>query len=408
MYGASCIGSFMKTVFLVIVVILCYAPSPAVADDWPQYLGPSRNGVSPETGWYENWPKGGPSTLWKKSIGHGYSSVSVVGDRAYTMGYKNGQDNVYCLDVNTGDVVWEYGYASKLMDKQHEGGPGATPTVDGELVFTYGKEGWLYCFDASSGEIEWFLDLRKAIGAKVPSWGFAGSPLVYGDVVIVDAGITAAFNRKNGDVVWKTEDYGAAYSSPVLFERSGREFFAVFPKYGLVVLDASDGREVGKQRWKTSYGVNAATPQVVEDMILVSSGYNTGAGVYRFEPEGTIDEVWKHKKLANHFNSSLFWEGHVYGFDEVTLRCIEFQSGEVKWSKEGLGKGSLLISDGKLLILSDRGELVVAEATPNRFAELTRAQVLGGRCWTAPVLSGSRVFCRNDTGSLVCLDLRGQ
>ncbi len=375
---------------------------------WNQYLGPNRNNISTETGWNAKWPKDGPKQLWKISVGTGFATVTVSGNRVYTMGYVKDNDTTWCLNGDTGAVIWKHSYPAKLMPKNHEGGPCATPTLDGKLVFTHGKEGQLVCLDdEKKGEIVWQKDLREVLGAKMPTWGFAGSPLVEGDLLITDAGSVAAFEKKTGKLVWKSaEDYGAGYSSPVGFDLKGKRCVAVFNALGLVVVSMADGKEMYRFPWATDYKVNAATPLINGDEVFISSGYDRGAALLRLAG-GKPEVIWENKNMRNHFNTSVLWKGHLYGFDDSQLSCLEYKTGKVMWSKTGLGKGSLTLADGKLIILSEKGELVTAEPDPSAFKEISSAHVLGGKCWTVPVLFDGKIYCRNAQGDLACLSVRG-
>jgi len=375
--------------------------------DWPQYRGPNRNGISGETGWLTEWPKSGPKALWKTSIGTGFSTVSVVDGRVYAMGHAGELDTVFCFDAETGKQLWKYSYECPIRDKQHEGGPAATPAVTDKYVFTLSREADFYCLDAKTGNKVWYQDLTETIGAGIPEWAYAGSPLIYNDWAIHDMGMVVAFEAATGKVVWKTKDYGAAYSSPAPMNLNGRSCIAVLPKTGLAVLDASDGSEIAFHPWETRYDVNAATPLVDGNRVFISSGYNRGCTFVEIDEKGQVKVLWENKNMRNHFNSSVLWKGCIYGFDEDELACLDSKTGAKMWSKDGLGKGSLVVAEGKLIVLSDSGELVLAEASFAGYQELGRVQVLGGKCWTVPVLSGHRIYARNAGGDLVCVDVRG-
>jgi outer membrane protein assembly factor BamB len=165
-----------------------------------------------------------------------------------------------------------------------------------------------------------------------------------------------------------------------------------------------DGKALWRHEWKTDYDVNAADPIVAGESVFVSSGYNRGAAHLKIAGRQT-SVVWENRNMRNHFNSCVLVEGNLYGFDEGDLKCLNFQTGKVNWSEGSLGKGSLMAADGKLIILGERGQLVVTEASPAAFKPLSRAQVLGGKCWTTPALSNGRIYCRNAKGDLVCLDV---
>jgi len=374
--------------------------------DWYQWRGPNRDGISTEKGWLSVWSEGSPKVLWRVSVGVGYSSVSVSSGRVYTMGNVEKMDTVYCLDADTGDVVWQYSYPCEAKGEGHPGSA-ATPTVDGKPVYTLSRDGDLFCFDTDSGEVIWSKVLPRDFNAKAPEWGFSCSPLVLDNWLILDVGQTLALDKATGELIWKSKDYGASYSSPIAFRLDGKSRLAVFPASGLVILNAENGQQLSRYPWKTKYDVNAVTPIVSGDKVFISSGYNTGGALIQIS--GSKPKViWKNKNMRNHFNSCVLWKGHLYGFDESTLKCLDFQTGAVKWKKRGLGKGSLMLADGKLIIMGDKGDLVIAEASPDSFQEISRAKVLSGLCWTVPVLSGGKLYCRNHPGDLVCLDVSGR
>ena len=260
--------------------------------------------------------------------------------------------------------------------------------------------------DAESGKVKWSKVLQKDFNVKAPTWGFACSPLVLDNLLILDVGPTLALNKNTGKLVWRSTDYSPGYSSPATFNLDGVRYLAVFPASGLVILNAENGQELSRHPWKTDHDVNAVTPIVSDGKVFISSGYSTGGALVDISGNNPA-VIWQNKKMKNHFNSCVLWEGHLYGFDEQTLKCVDFQTGDVKWKQRGMGKGSLMLADGKLIIMGDKGDLVIAEASPDSFKEISRARVLEGLCWTVPVLSAGKVYCRSHPGDLVCLDVSG-
>lgn len=378
--------------------------SAGESSDWPNWRGPHRDGISAETGWLAAWPAGGPQVLWRAEVGVGFSSLALSGGRLYTLGNTSGTDYVYCLDAATGREVWKHSYPCRQGGHK---GPRATPCVRDGLVYTMSRESDLYCFQAGSGEIVWKKNVAKAIGAATPTWGFASSPVIEGDTVIVNVGTAGvALDKKTGSVVWTTGRGAAGYSSAELFTMDGERRLAIFAAKNIVVLDAKTGKTLWQHPWKTRYDVNAATPIVWDGKVFISSGYGTGAAVLRIGGDDPV--VWRSREMKNHFNNCILWKGHLYGFDMTTLKCLSAGTGKVQWSKGGFGKGSLMLADGKFIILSDSGTLAVAEATHEGYKELSRAKVIRGLCWTVPVLSGGRIYCRSHPGHVVCLDVSGK
>ncbi len=393
-----------------LVLLACVAAfSPAGAADWAQWRGPTRDGISTETGWSHAWGASGPKVLWKAAVGIGCSSFTAAGERVYTIGNTKNKDTVFCFDAATGKVQWEYTYDQPLDPNMFEGGPGCSPALDGSRVYTVARHGLLLCLE--EGRVVWSKHLVKDLGGKQPTWGYASSPLVLGEKLLLDVGgkgiATVALNKVTGAVIWQAGDDPVAYSSPIVIGSGDNPAVAFFNARALVVRTANDGRELWRFPWKTQYDVNAATPIPVGDAVFISSGYGHGGALVR--PSGaTADAVWESKSMRNQINSSVLWQGHLYGFDESSLNCLEAATGAVKWKRGGLGKGSLILADGKLVIMSEKGQLVIARPTPEKYDSLAEAQVLSkNRCWVVPTLAHGRIFVRNNEGDAVALDVRG-
>jgi outer membrane protein assembly factor BamB len=376
--------------------------------DYYRWRGPDLTGISKETGWSTTWPSTGPIVLWKAEVGIGFSSFSVSEGRAFTMGNIAKKTNVvYAFEAATGKSLWKHAYAEPLEAKYYEGGPSATPTVDGDRVYTLSKKGKLHCLEAATGKVVWEKNLAAELNAEVPTWGFAGSLLAADGHLYVNVGKYGTALDKSGKVLWTTGTEAAGYSTHVPFELAGQRGLAVFAAKVVAAVDPKTGRALWSYPWETSYDVNAADPIFQGDQLFISSGYNRGASLVRVTGD-KVEKVWENKTMRNHFNSCLLISSHLYGFDEDELKCLEFATGTVKWTQNGLGKGALMAADGKLIVLSEKGELVVAPADPAGFKPAARAQVLGGKCWTTPVLSNGRIYCRNAAGSVVCLDVSGK
>ena len=387
-------------------------PGEEQPGDWPKWRGLAGDGIARDNVWQPQWPSSGPKKIWTAEVGTGFSSMSVVDGRLYTMGHRGEEDTVWCLDALKGDVLWKYSYPGPLVDNLHAGGPACTPTVFGERVYTLGKGGQFICFDWRTGEIHWKQELTEVLGVEMPEWGFSCSPLPWQRTMVVEAGRTAAFDWESGQLLWKTGVYHSGYGSPALFTPAGEDLLAVLNNDYLLVVRAADGSEVDKFPWVTSFATNSTTPVVWEDTIFVSTGYGKGCALLRMTA-GKLETVWQNTSMANHFNNSVLWQGHFYGFSGnshnarlVTLTCLEYASGKVKWAERGLGCGSLLIADGMLIALGDAGGLVTAPAVPAGYEPIAQSQVLDGLCWTVPVLAQGRIYCRNSEGHVVALDVR--
>ena len=377
------------------------AALPAAGADWPQWRGPARNGISAEKGWRSQWPASGPRRLWSLQVGQGFSSVAVKGGRVYTMGNDGSRDVVTCANAATGKVVWQYRYPCGAGDYA---GPRATPTIHEGRVYTFSREGLALCLDAASGKVLW----RRDVGGRAPNWGYAGSPLVQGGVVIYNAGASGtALDKATGRVVWTSGAGTAGYASPVAFTGAGgRSGVAIFAGTALVAVDPRTGRRLWQYPWQTNFDVNAADPIFTGDAVFISSNYGKGGALLRGVGAGRLSPAWESRSMRNHVNSCVLVGGMLYGNDENTLKCVDLRTGEERWLMRGMGKGGLIAADGKLLVLTERGELVVARAAGDRFTELARAKVMDGTCWTHPVLANGLLYARSQEGTLVCLDLR--
>jgi outer membrane protein assembly factor BamB len=387
--------------------------APVLAADWPQWRGPQHNGISQETGWQAQWSGNGPRQLWTAEVGLGFSSFVIADGRVFTTGHADGKDTVFCLDAVTGKVKWKHSYPADLGDKYYEGGTSATPTVAGDRVYHLSRWGDAFCFDAASGKIVCQTNVQKDTGANIPDWGYAGAPLVHEGLLILNVGKSGcALDRATGKLVWKSDDDNSGYSTPLLRKRadgvevilgSGRSYLAVNPKNGQLLWE---------HRWNTSYGVNASDPIVSGDHVLITSGYNKGAALLKIDGDTPV-QVWQNRSFRNQFTSSILIGGHVYGIDNdesksASLKCIEYLTGTEKWADAGVGFGSLMAADGKLLVLTSKGELICAKPSPAKFDVISRAKVIEGKCWAQPVLANGCIYIRNSEGRVVCLDVRGK
>lgn len=376
-----------------------------LAAEWYQWRGPQRNGISSETGILSQFPATGPRRVWSARVGVGYSSVAIRDNRLYTMGNVDGQDVVYCLEANTGRVLWQHRYPCPPGDYS---GPRATPTLDGSAVYTLSREGHAFALNADNGRVLWSKDLAREVGAERPRWGFASSPLVEGSLVIYNVGSAGtAVDKRTGRTVWRSQPSGAGYSSPVAHTLNGQRFIALFTTYGLVAVSPANGRILWQFRWETQYDINAADPVFQGDTVFISSNYNKGGALLRIGG-GTPTVIWQNRNMRNHFNTSVLINGFLYGNDENTLKCIDWRTGAERWRMRGMDKGGLIAADGKLICLTGRGALMLVQATPEKYTELASAQVLRGTTWTPPVLTNGLLYCRSQEGELICLDLRGR
>ena len=394
-----------------LAVILCLCVIHVAFADWPQWRGPERNGVSREKAWADQWPKEGPPIAWKAAVGLGFSSVVVSSGKAVTAGHANETDTVVCFDALTGKELWKHSYPAELGDKYYEGGTTGTATFEGERVFWLSRWGDLFCFDAGTGKIVWNRQLQKEEEAQIPTWGFTGAPTVFEDLLILNVGEAGmAVEKKSGKTVWASAK-DAGYSTPLPLKRGGKSEVLIANSEAYLAVDPSTGKELWRMKWLTQYGVNAADPVPVGERIFISSGYGKGAALFKPADAGEPQVLWKSKVLRTQLNPPVLVGNYLYGVDGDTtekapLKCVEAETGTEKWKVPGFGSGAVSVADGKLIALSATGELIVAPASPDGFKPTARAQVLGGKCWTVPVLANGLVYCRNSRGDIVAVDLR--
>ena len=389
----------------------------AAGADWPQFLGPARNGVSSETGLVQTWPKKGPPVLWEKEVGEGFSGPVVAGDRLILFHRVGDEAVVECLDAATGKGRWQTATPTAYVDGFGKGnGPRSTPLVAGGRVYTLDPEGLLQCLDLETGKKVWWRALHKHYEVRPGFFGVGTSPVLEGDLLLVNiggkgAGIVA-FHKDTGKEVWKATGDDASYASPVVVNIGGARQAVFFTREGLVVLDPATGKVRFKKRWRSrlNASVNAASPVVAGDDIFLTACYGTGAVLLHVTREG-IEEVWKNdESLSCHFCTPVYADGHLYGFDGrqeegTSLRCVEWKTGRVRWSQAGFPCGPMIAADGHLIILSETGDLVLVEITPAGYKEKARAAVLTSPCRANLALAGGRLYAR-DGKKLVCWNLK--
>jgi outer membrane protein assembly factor BamB len=402
------------------------------AADWPQYRGPNLDGSTTEK-IATKWPAGGPKALWKVPATSGFSSFTVAGGKAFTQVTRNvgGVDRevAIALDANTGKEAWAFPVGGTAYG--HNGGnagapgndggdgPRSTPTVVGGKVYVLSSDLALFCLDANTGKQVWTHDLMKEFAGRNITWKNAASPLVDGNLVFVAGGGAGqsllAFNKDTGALAWKSQDETITHSTPVVATIHGVKQVVYFMKSGLVSVAAADG----KLLWKAPYRFNvstAITPVVAGDVVYCSAGYGVGGGAFKVSKGGAgfkADQLWQipgDKEVANHWSTPVFKDGHLYGmfqFKEYgtgALKCVELATGKVKWSKSGFGPGNVILLGGQVLALSDAGDLVVVEASPSAYTEVSRAKAVTGKCWSTPVVSNGRVYVRS-TKEAACFDV---
>ncbi len=385
--------------------------------DWPQFRGMNRDGISFETGLLKSWPESGPKELWRRSIGEGYAAITIVGDRLYTMyGAKDGEEDVEfaaAFDARTGEELWR-----TKIDLKHETqfgtGPRATPLVDGDLVYVQGSRGDFAALKTADGSEVWKMSIMEKFGAGQPFFGFASSALLEDGQLLVETGgpegkMFTGLDKMTGEVRWSSGDGATepSYSSAIAIDLGGRRHYVSVTNQKLRGIDAK-GEELWSYDWPE--GETHASPVfIAPDKIFASGAEGVGGTLVRIKYDGETyeaTELWKTRFMRNHFSSSVVHGDHLYGFDNATLKAIAIDDAKMAWGKRGLGKGSLIYADGLLLVLSDRGKLLLVEATSEEYVEKGSVQALEGRCWTAPTLSDGKLYLRNHT-EMVVYDLNG-
>lgn len=396
-------------------IVLLASVTLGLAADWPMFRGPDLNGISRESGWASSWSGEGPKVAWRARVGLGFSTVVVGSGKLITTGHDGrakGQDTVWCLDAVSGKELWKHSYDAPLGNKYFEGGTTGTPTIDGDRVFHLSRRGDFFCLELETGKVVYQKQLVTELGVEVPEWGFSSSPLVEGKLVILNVGSHGtALDKTTGKIVWQNGKGSAAYATAIPFDVDGTRCVALLTHRECAAVEIATGKMRWTRKFVSAYNTSACAP-VVHDGALLLSGEGAPAVKLNLR-DGAPVTGWK-TATATQFNSGVVLDGHLYTFHGLggksggELRCLDWSTGTTKWAQTGLGVGSLMAADGKLIVLSESGELLTAAANPQKFDALARAQVVGRKCWIVPVLAGGRIYLRNVPGDLVCVDVSGR
>lgn len=389
------------------------------AEDWPQWRGPLRDGVSRETGLLNAWPEGGPSRIWHSNLaGIGYAGLSVADGRLFTMGARNDTEYLLAFDSATGRELWAAEMGPVFRNSWGDG-PRGTPTAAGSRVYALGADGTLICASATDGAVQWTRHMAQ-LGGKVPTWGYSESVLVDDGRVICTPGgaqgALAALDADDGRLLWRSTEFtdAAQYVSPLAILHGGLRQYLQLTLHKLASVAADDGRLVWSIDWPGRTAV-IPTPIFSDGLVYATAGYNVGCKLLRIAPEARPDELYANTVMVNHHGGVVLFEGHLYGYsDRHGWVCQNLLSGEAVWSERGaLGKGSLVLADGKLYCLSERdGVLVLADASPAGWTERARFTLQPqseqrsrrGGIWTHPVVSHGRLYLR-DQELIYCYDV---
>lgn len=399
------------------LAVACFLlASESRAADWPQFLGPDRNGTSPDPVRSTAFA-GEPAVRWKIPVGSGFAGPVISGEKVIVFHRQGAEELVQALDARSGKAEWTHRHPTAYVDDQgFDNGPRGTPAVSDGRVFVFGAEGRLVCLQLADGKKLWELDTQEQLRADQGFFGPACSPLVADGRVLLNVGGAdgtgvVAFDAASGRLLWKQTDDEAGYASPVLAAKDGRSRALFYTREGLVGVEPVTGRLLFTHRWRSrmSASVNAASPLVVGDEVLLTASYGTGAMLVRLHAD-RVETLWAgDESLSAHYATPVVKDGFVYGFhgrqeSRPALRCIEWRTGRVRWSEESFGAGTLALAAGQLVILRENGELVLAPASPDAFKPVARAQVIGS-CRAAFALAGGFLYAR-DQRQLVCVDLR--
>ncbi len=401
--------------------LLCLLPL-LVAADWPAWRGPDRSGVSSETGLLKTWPKEGPKLLWTATgLGGGYATPAVAAGRLYVLGSKVGEEYVHCLDLNGGKPLWsiKVGKVGENRGPNYPG-PRSTPTIDGQRLYALGSDGDLVCLECADGKLVWHHHLEKEFQGNRGTWAYTESPLLDGDVLVCTPGgpvaAMLAVDKRTGKVIWKTPIESAnqaGYASPIVATAGGRKLYVQFMGAAAVGIDAKTGERLWRYR-KNVGGVNAATPIFHDGCVFTSAAGNEDAGgdaLLRLVPTDKgvdVKQVYLLPNMKNFHGGVVRVGEYLYGTGSTGLVCLDFKTGAVKWKHRSVGQGSLMAADGHLYLLNTRGEMALAEATPEGYREKGRLALPKRSRYATfahPVVANGRLYIR-DEDSIFCYDVK--
>ncbi len=387
----------------------------ASAADWPQWRGPNRDGKSAETGLLASWPQGGPRLVWKtQGLGEGFSGPAVVGDRLYLQGQQGSQQYVMAFDTNTGKQLWKTP-TGKSFSEQHGNGPRGTPTVDGPRLYAISTDGTLVCLEIATGKTVWSLNFTQKLGGRVPRWAYSESPLVDGDRLIVTpggrgAGVTA-LNKNTGDVIWKSQNDSAGYSSAIAFDVGGTHIVTTLTADSALGLNAADGAILWRFPEAVNNVANISTPIFHDGYVFYSSDYGTGCLLIKVAADGkSATKVYANRDMENHYTTSMLVGDSLYGFSgnqSGILTAMDFKTGKVQWKNRSVGKGNCILADGKLYCMGEDGAVGLIDPSPSAYKEISRFEIPRGsyNTWTPPVISNGKMYLR-EQDNLYCYSVK--
>ena len=395
---------------------------PASAEDWPGYRGPAGDGKSTET--IGPVQRSSIKVNWKTKTPLGFSSFAVANGSLFTIIAENNTEILVSLDAKTGGENWRVSMGSSAYeqgggnagarDNRGGDGPRSTPAVAGKQVYVFDSYMVLRCVDAGTGDLVWKRDIINEFDGRNIKWLNATSPVIDGDVVYVSGGGAGqsflALNRHDGKVIWKSGDETITHATPTLATIGGAKQLVFFVQSGLVGVDATNGKELWRAKFPFSVST-AASPIVDGDRVYCSAGYGVGAALFQIVGNSTAKELWfEPNKLMNHWSTPIVHNGHLYGifefkkYGDAPLQCVDLASGQIKWSHRGFGPGNCILVGEKLVVLSDAGEVAIVAAVTDAYHELSRANVLKGKCWSTPAYSNGKIYVRS-TEEAACVQI---
>jgi outer membrane protein assembly factor BamB len=385
------------------------------AEDWPQFLGPRRDGTYQGKA-LPKWPANGPKLLWKKNVGAGFAGPAVVNGKLYLFHRQNEKEILECMDAAKGTVIWKSIADAAYVDQfGFDNGPRAVPTVHDGSVYTLGANGVVRSTDARKGRLNWTIDCRKKFGADKGFFGFACAPLVHGKNLLLNIsgkkGGIIALDTASGKLRWTATQGEASYASPIIANFNNTPQALFFTRAGLASINPADGAVNFTHPWQPAIraSVNACTPVAAGNLIFISTSYSKGATVLAVNGK-KIETVWSNDtSLSCHYSSVVHHDGFLYGFHGRQerggeLRCVEMKTGKVQWNLPGLRAGSVMLAGTELLIFTERGELLRGKAKPKFFRATARVQLMGATVRAYPALANGKLYLRNDR-QLACFQL---
>lgn len=381
------------------------SPVPvAESAEWPSFRGPQRDGRALGIIVQENWDQQPPREVWRKRVGPGWSSFTVSGSQIFTQEQRGDNEAVVCLNANTGEEIWSYEYPGRFWEAVAGAGPRATPTLAGGAVYALGAQGMLVRLDQQTGGLVWQQDIKKDAGREAPTWGFSSSPLVFGGVVIVHAGGAAdkgvlAYDQSTGAKKWSAPSGDHSYSSPQLGTFDGTTGVLMATNTGLQFLAPENGQLLWDYKWPLE-SYRALQPLVLGQAVLLGTSMGLGTRRVNVNHQANawdLTEAWTSRDMKADFNDYVQHRDALFGFDGAVFACIDLQTGALRWKKGRYGKGQVLLlpERDQLLVLSEKGEVVLLRATPEKWEELMKFRGIEGKTWNHPVIVGPHLYLRN-------------